>query len=290
MIYTKQANFSYPILRNGADDYSNAIFNLDVELGENQSDYILDIKIEISSVFLENLIKIGKAEMVLIIKSRDNQFYSLPSVGKRQITIPKTEISFSKKTAMQVMIKSNGIIDFKHNEELNEFYQEFKDELKVGPGVSLGFSSVIVFDGSQRKPFELFEKKLDPTINSDIEIQLGDEVITIIYKTKDMMFTDIPQNRNLTNPYIYIGLQKALMSFIINLKKDTESIEEGIDIEDITEIDCTTNLDIKLLTLLKEKQVRQLDFECLDQVIHLISDRILKKYVERVEDGYRSAN
>lgn len=282
MIYTKEANFPYPLLRNNSDDYCDAAFNLDVSLSENQENYLLQIESEISSDFLKKLIQKKQARLLLVIKSKDNQYHILPGIEKHILSIAKNKLSFIKnKTEMQLMIQSIEKISFSENMDLNGFYQPHRDQIGVEAGLVLGFSSVVSFDGSQKKPYDLFDKKLDSTIQSDIEIQLTDEVITIVYKAEAMMFTDIHTSRNLTNPYLYIGLERALMEFIITYA-DSQDIHEGVDIEELTMSEMKRPLDEKLLKLLKEKQVCELDLNSLDAVIYLISDNILKKYVDRV--------
>lgn len=59
-------------------------------------------------------------------------------------------------------------------------------------------------DGSQDKPYELFEKRVDGNIKSDIEIKIGEEAIMIIYKSPSLQFSDLPCGKELNYPYIYI--------------------------------------------------------------------------------------
>lgn len=48
MIYTKKANFPYPVLMNFTDDYIDARFELDVNIKDNTDEYIVDVTWEIS--------------------------------------------------------------------------------------------------------------------------------------------------------------------------------------------------------------------------------------------------
>lgn len=290
MIYTKQTNFPYPLLQNASNNYLNATFDLDVSLNENQDFYILNIKSEISSHFLINLISQKKARIMLVIKSKDSQFYELPNPEECELKISKNNLSFYKnKTIMQLIIQSLTKISFNNNEDINEFYKPHKNKIQVDKGWSLGFSSIVSFDGSQKNPFTLFEKKLDENIESDIEYRLTNEVITIVYKTQKIMFSDIPNNRNLTNPYLYIGLQKALMALITSNLEQQGDIDEGININNIDASNLSA-LDTKLFKLLKQKGIEELSFNSLDKVIHLMSDNILGKYVNRVGGLYNHAN
>ncbi len=282
MIYTQDANFPYPLLVNGTSDYVDSLFDFEItSLSENTDNYIFSISYEIKSGYLRQLIEEKKAQLFLIINSKDNQFHALDK-NFHNLPISKSRLSFSannKKTALQLMIQSCEDICFRDNSDLNPFYDEFKQEIIVKKGMALGFSNVIAFDGTQKKPHDLFEKKLDPNISSAIKIELSSEIIRVTYKDEAFQFSDFPQARNLNNPYLYLGLQKALINFLI---QNADNISEGI--EDILKLEVSdlTPLDNKLYTFMKEKRIKELNMENIDHVIHLISDSIIEKYVETV--------
>ena len=54
MIYTKRANFPFPLLTNTSDDYKKPKFDLDIELEENTNEFILSINADLSSTFIKN--------------------------------------------------------------------------------------------------------------------------------------------------------------------------------------------------------------------------------------------
>ena len=288
MIYTKQANFPYPLLRNDSDDYLDAIFDMDVTLGENNDDYLITITNNISSLFVKQLLISGQARLILVIKSQDNQFYSQPYREISEFKVPKLKLSFSKKTTMQLMIQSMQKISYSNNQELNEFYNEYRGQIDVDAGLALGFSDVVVFDGNLKKPFDLFEKKLDTTLSSDISISLTDEVIVIQYRDEATMFSEFPRNRDITNPYLYIGLTRALMAFLI-AHADKENIEDGVVISELNELELTP-LERKLYDLMESKGIDQLDMSSIDKIVHLISDNMLKKFTERIGALQNNAN
>ena len=89
MIYKKDANFPYPLLTNTSNSYDGCNFILDIELNENTYDYIIQINYDIESDFIKNLIDQNKAQLVLIVQSKDNKFFNIKQ-GQRQIHIPKT--------------------------------------------------------------------------------------------------------------------------------------------------------------------------------------------------------
>lgn len=285
MIYTKKANFPYPVLMNFTDDYQNAEFELDVNLRDNSDNYILDIAWSVSSLFIQDLLKRGKAVLVLIIKSKDNQFFFLKYGKKLQQIISKNKLSLNAKTVIQLMIQTRERVSFRENPDLNPFYDDIKAVISIEPGNVLGFSNTVIFDGSQQKPFDLFEKMIDSKINSDIEIRLGNETIIIVYKNESLQFPDVQRSRQLNYPYLYMGLQKALTAFILHANPDNP--DDGVIIEGL---DLPQNsLDIKLYNLMKAKNIAEISFNTMDEAIYQMSDNMITQYTDAVR-GLQNEN
>lgn len=283
MIYKKDANFPYPILTNTSNSYDNCSFILDINLEENTNEYIFEIKYDITSPFIEKLLKNGQATLVLIIQSKDNKFFNI-EYGQKTKSISKSRISLSKRTTIQLFIQSNEEINFKNNYDLSSFYEAFKDEIYVPKNSILGFSNSVVFDGSTNKPLELFEKKVNPNLKSDVKIEFCSETIIINYKNEALQFTDLPQSSTFNNPYVYMGLQKALYRFIVNNSEDHESV-------DLDEIEPPNDgLDFKLYNLMRKKKISELNIENIDEVIYSISDKMLEKYTAAVRRLYSDGN
>lgn len=283
MIYKKDANFPYPILTNTSNSYDNCSFILDINLEENTNEYIFEINYDITSPFIEKLLQNGQATLVLIIQSKDNKFFNI-EYGQKTKSISKSRISLSKRTTIQLFIQSNEEINFKNNYDLSSFYEEFKDEIDVPKNSILGFSNSVVFDGSTNKPLELFEKKVNPNLKSDVKIELGSETIIINYKNESLQFTDLPQSSTFNNPYVYMGLQKALYRFIVNNSEDHECV-------DLDEIEPPNDgLDFKLYNLMRKKRISELNIENIDEVIYSISDKMLEKYTAAVRRLYSDGN
>lgn len=283
MIYKKDANFPYPILTNTSNSYDNCSFILDINLDENTNEYIFEINYDITSPFIEKLLQNGQATLVLIIQSKDNKFFNI-EYGQKTKSISKSRISLSKRTTIQLFIQSNEEINFKNNYDLSSFYEEFKDEIYVPKNSILGFSNSVIFDGSTNKPLELFEKKVNPNLKSDVKIELGSETIIINYKNEALQFTDLPQSSTFNNPYVYMGLQKALYRFIVNNSEDHESV-------DLDEIEPPNDgLDFKLYNLMRKKRISELNIENIDEVIYSISDKMLEKYTAAVRRLYSDGN
>lgn len=279
MIYKKDANFPYPLLTNTSSSYDNCNFILDIELKENTKNYRFEINYEIDSVFIDNLLKEKQAQLILIIQSKDNKFFDL-DMSQKYVEIPKSRISLSTRTTIQLLIQSKNEILFKNNYDLNSFYETFRDDIVVPKNSILGFSNSVIFEGSQTKPLELFEKKVNPDLKSDISVELGSETIIINYKNENIQFTDSPISSVLNNIYVYMGLQKALYRFIINNSNGGEEVY-------IDEIEVPTDgLDFKLYNLMKSKMVEELNVENIDEVICLISDKIIEKYTSAVRGLY----
>ena len=283
MIYKKDANFPYPILTNTSNSYDNCSFILDINLEENTNEYVFEINYDITSSFVENLLKGGQATLVLIIQSKDNKFFNL-EYGQKTKSISKSRISLSKRTTIQLFIQSNEEINFKNNNDLSSFYDEFKNEINVPKNSILGFSNSVVFEGSNNKPLELFEKKVNPNLKSDVKIEIGSETIIINYKNESLQFTDLPQSSTFNNPYVYMGLQKALYRFIVNNSEDHEEV-------DLDEIEAPSDgVDFKLYNLMRKKKISELNIENMDEVIYSISDKMLEKYTAAVRRLYSDGN
>ncbi|MEX0083207.1 hypothetical protein [Clostridium butyricum] len=284
MIYNKDANFPYPIFSQKSDSYLNNDFTLSVELDQNSLNYKLILDYIIESDFIKELLRNKQAQLVLVIQSRDNRFINI-ELNQKEIEIPKTRLSLSKRTTIQLLIQSKREINFKYNMDLNSFYSEFKDEIIVPKNSLLGFSNVVIYDGSITKPFEIFEKKVDPSIKSDIKIEIASETIVIVYKSEELQFRSSILSNELNNPYIYMGLQKALFRFIVNNCKDEE---EEVNLE---EIDVPSNgLDLKLYNLMRRKLINDISFDNIDEVIYAISDKIINKYSNAIRRLHSDGN
>jgi hypothetical protein len=275
MIYRKDANFPYPVLTNTTTSYESSNFILDVELHENMRDYRFSINYELDSDFITRLLDRGEAQFILVIQSKDNKFFKIHPT-QTSIEIPKSRISVSKRTTIQLQIQAKDNINFKDNDDLSGFYQQFKDEINVPNNSILGFSNVVLFDGSSSKPLELFEKKVDPSLKSDVKVELGSETIIIHYRNEELQLINLPMSNTLNNPYIYMGLQKALLRFLVN-NGDGEQV-------DLDQIDMPIDqLDLKLYDLMKKKMVSEVGIDTIDEVIYAISDRIMEKYTAAVK-------
>ena len=283
MIYKKDANFPYPVLTNTSYSYENCQFILDVELHENNNCYRFKFNVDIDSTFMSHLLINKQAKLILVIQSKDNKFYDI-DLNDEYIDIPKSRISLSKRTILQLLIQAKEDISFSDNNELSSFYDELKKHIVVPKNSILGFSNTVLFEGSNRKPLELFEKKINPNLKSDIYIELGSETIIIHYKNEDLQFIDSPMSHTLNNHYVYMGLQKALYHFIVNNSQEGESV-------DLDEIEVPSDgLDFKLYNILKSKLVREVSIENMDEVIYLISDKILEKHAAAIKGLYKDGN
>lgn len=283
MIYKKDANFPYPLLTNTSNSYDGCNFTLDIELNENTYEYIFQINYDIESDFIKKLIRENKAQLVLVVQSKDNKFFNL-SLNETIKTIPKNRISLSKRTTIQLLIQSKEEINFKENNDLNIFYGSIKDQINVPKHSILGFSNSVMFDGSTAKPLELFEKKVDPNLKSEVKIELGSETIIINYKSDELQFIDSPVSSTINNIYVYMGLQKALYRFVNTYGGEDEEV-------DLEELDLPTDgLDLKLYGLMKSKMIKNVSLENIDEVICSITDRILEKYTSAVRGLYSNGN
>lgn len=283
MICKSNSKFPYPILSNVNSGYKNCEFIFDIELMENVDIYGFKVEYNIESDFINNLINEKKAEILLIVQSKDSKYFKVKK-NNDLIEIPKKRMSLSNRTTLQLLIKSKEKINFEQNDELNSFYKEFKNEISVSSSSILGFSNTIIFDDNINRPLDLFEKKVNQNIKSDIEIEIGTETIIINYKNEDLQFSSLRMSNTLNNPYVYMGLQKALYQFIINYGQDMG----GVDIDEM-EVP-TDELSIKLYNLMKSKMVFELNYENIDEVIYMITDKIIDRYAMAIRELSTSGN
>lgn len=277
MIYKKDANFPYPVLTNTTSTYVNPYFSLDVSLEENTTTYRFMLQYEISSLFIQELIRQHKATVIFIIQSKDTRFVRL-SPNQQYVDIEKSRISLNKRTTIQLQIQTTEDITFAFNNDLTAFYDQFKADILLSQNRLLGYSNVVVFEGSIQQPLVLFEKKLDETLSSDIKIELGAETIIIHYKKADFQFNGMQHSRNFNMPYLYLGLQKALQNFITEYGREEDAV-------DLMQMDVPeSGLDYKLYNLMTKKMVTEITTENIDEVIALISERLIEKYSTAVRE------
>lgn len=283
MIFSSEVSFPYPILSELNDSYKSNTFRMEVELNENTETYFFRISFQLPSSFLSNLIYKKKAKVYVVIRSIDNKLYEI-NKDTEVVEIPKSRISLNKRTSLQLFIRADEEICFADNYDIDQFYDLFKDKIIVPQNYLLALSNVVVFDGSIKKPFELFEKKISPDLKSDIQIELGSETIVIHYKNEDIQFATSSNSKVLNYPYLYIGLQKALIRMVDDL-----SLGEGIIY--IDDIEMPENgLQMKLINLMNAKKIEILSHDNIDEVIYKISDKLIEKYVQLVKGIQENGN
>lgn len=283
MIFTKEASFPYPILSGLSEAYQDNTFEIEIDLQENTNDYYFSFDYVIGSTFIQDLLNQKQAKLIAIIRSNDNKFFDI-NENNRTVIIPKTRISLSKRTAIQMMIRAEDTIFLKQNNDLIDAYSGMSEKITIPKHGLLGISNVVYYDGNIKKPYEIFEKKVNKDLKSDIQIELGVETIIIHYKSEDMQFPTHPNSKILNYPYLYLGLQKALMMMI-------EELSDGEGIICVSEIEIPENpLQTKLLNLIKSKKVEKVDYECIDEVIYKISDRLIEKYTHSMKGIQENGN
>ena len=139
MIYKKDANFPYPILTNTSNAYNNGKFLLTIGLDEIGNDYCFEPQYDMSSEFIKSQIQSENASLILIVQNKDTKFYEIDEKQKF-IKIPRERISIKEKTSIQLLIKAKEDISFSNNEDLSDFYGNFKESILVPKNSILGFS------------------------------------------------------------------------------------------------------------------------------------------------------
>ena len=278
MIYKKDANFPYPILTNTSNAYNNAKFHLVIGLDEIGNDYCFEPQYDISSEFIKSQIQSENASLILVVQNKDTKFYEMDQ-DQKFIKIPRERISIKEKTSIQLLIKAKEDISFINNEDLSDFYGNFKESILVPKNSILGLSNIITLNVI-KKPQELFEKKIDPNLKGPFEIELSNETIILKFKNENYQFVDIPNNRDLNNAYIREGLGRAVINFVIN--NGEENVVE-IDEIDPPEVE----LDFKLYNLMKSRNVKEVSLENIDEVVNIIGNNIIEKFTNAVRGLYK---
>ena len=283
MIYKRNANFPYPLLTNDSIAYKDNTFIFDCDLSIDNNNYIFSINVSIGSFFVKTLLLHKHASMYLIIDSTDSHYYLVEDYNHSVIKVPINYISLKKNLKLQLMIKANKTISFANNNDLIDFYHSFKDQINIHDENMLGFSNVIQFNGSMKKPMMLFDKRLDPNMKKDISFELGNENITIVFKKEEYELNELSDSRNLLNIYLYHGLYIALEQFIINnnLSDDNISLDSCIP---------NSDLDNKLLVLMQASSIQYLTKEDIEDVICKISDHLIEKYTHTVRSLNNNGN
>ena len=278
MIYKKDANFPYPILSSNTLAYEESDFTIKVSFEEDGDLYRFKIKTQLTSAFVESLLRNGKAQYLLVIQSKDTKFFSLDP-NNLQVEIAKNRMSLSSRTSIQLHIVAKSDIGFEHNYELNSFYDQLKDSIVVPKFSMLGFSNIVTFEGGMKNPLDLFEKRLDPNLSSAIKFELGSECIIIHFRDEDIQFQSMTRANAFMNPYLYTGLRIALERFISNYADEDDDV---VELSQMTQPEDL--LDFKLYNLMASKAVEELHVDNIDEVIGRISHQIIEKYVKAVKE------
>ncbi|CAD2071036.1 hypothetical protein JEOAER750_00137 [Jeotgalicoccus aerolatus] len=277
MIYKKGASFPHPVYYEDTSSYRDCVFDFDIQsVSEDRTHYIFTFEYELQSQFLKELLANNEVNLNIIIQSNDN-FFSKIHFQDKIIKIPKNRLSLNKKTLVQLQLQSRKDIYFAKNHELTTFYNEYKEDTIVPKNSLLGFSNTVRYDGEGNKPLLLFEYETDPTLKSEFKVDLRPETIVLIFKDDKYLMKEF--NKNLVNMYVYAGLSQALTLFINKYGKE----EEYVVLENLS-ISYDDVLDQKLYDLLESKQVIDVSLEEIDEVIYLITDNIVGKYVEAIRE------
>lgn len=281
MIYKKAASFPYPVLSNTSSNYTESEFNFDVvNLNEGIEFYNFEISFDLTSDFVKQLLSSGKASLVLIIQSQDNYVVEIKE-GDKYVSVPKNRLSLTSRTTIQLLIRSTDRVGFSTCNELDDFYEEIKDEIEIEKNNLIGYSNFVIFEGSESKPLDLIERKVDPFLSSAFKVELGPSTIILIFKDENYQLNGLTRNNSTMNMYIYEGLSRALFKFILDNQNDEDS-EEFIELNSLSE--QSTPLNQKLLDLMINKGIEEIELESIDRVVSIISNKIVEKFTYSIRE------
>lgn len=284
MIYSKDAVFPYPILSRTSSSYQENYFDFNVnQIEETEDSYIFPFEYQISSPFIERLLKDGKATLIFIVQSGDNYFERI-EYGKNSITLRKKRLSLSRRTKLQLHIQTLEEINLKEASDLNPFYYQFRDQIIIKKNSLLAYSDEVVFEGDEIKSVDLFEQSINSELEVPFKIEVTSEIIKLIFRDKKYNFSSGNLRKSVRNMYFYLGLNRALVGFIQEYGKE----EEFISLTEMQEPE--KDIHIKLRELMLNKNITELDFENLDIIIQKMSDGIIEKFVEGVKELDENGN
>lgn len=268
MIFKKDVSFPYPILAPFNEDYPDSLFDLDVnfELIEDDTLFRFQVTPNLTSHFLQQLLELKKAKYKLIISSHDSKIFDFDD-PEGFIDIPRNRISLKKKTQIQMALIATEEINFKHNNDLDDYYQSLKANVNIQKDHLLALSEVVNFNGELTKPFVLFKYEINPALESEIEFSMLGEFINIHLREKEFKYLHAPQNYH----YVYMGLQKALAQLIF----DNAAGESSLRIESFT---GSNPLQEKLRIYLEAKNVEEISLENIEKAIDKMTDKIMSKH------------
>jgi hypothetical protein len=223
------------------------------------------------------LLKQHKAKVVLLINSKDSKFYDV--LGNNDtIKIHKSRITLNTRTYFQLALVSQFNINFSKNSDLNDQYDTYKSDIKVGINQMLALSNVERYDGEIRKPYDLFKTVIMPELNSAINIDFEGEFIRIGLKDKAYNYESFPRRNQLRYHYVYMGLYKALSEYI-------RLFSNGEDMVILDQLEEPSDpLFRKLHRILITKCIERVKYDNIDKVIYDISDRIIEKHYEAIKE------
>lgn len=278
MIYSKDASFAYPLFANNNHSYRDNGFFIQIqEVVDSQDSYIIKYNLTIESEFISHLIREHQAQLILIIKSKDNSIYYI-DIDDTQLVIPKSRISFSEKTNLQVHIQALQDINFYHCNELNDFYQMFKNQIIIPKNNLIGYSNVSSIRNTGKNQIQLFKFATDETSKSDFKVDFDEDSIILIFKNEDFRLEGMVNNINIMNVYFYQGLYRAIFRFIqqnIGITGNVE--EESLFLSDVESYELD-NLNSVLYDLFETKGVEELSYDTIDDIIQAISPEILDRF------------
>lgn len=283
MIYKKLANFPYPILTSFNTGYEDGEFDMELKLDIIGNHFVFVITPIISSWFLIDLLNHKKAKMFMIVKDKSSAFYPLEYKNKMKIEIPINRLSIKDNPSIQLMIQSTEDISYENNNDLNPFYDAYKKDMMIEKGKLLGYSKVSQLMDFEKHGYDLFEILVDEDLNSEVDIRLETEVIKIVCKSAEIEFGGIENGNIYQYPYVYMGLQKALIAFL-NKYADEKNIEDAEIDFTIEQHVADEGLFIKLNKLMEAKGIEVLNFRNIDEVIFKITDHIIGSYAKMIGD------
>lgn len=275
MIYDKEVSFPYPILSFLSNDYIDNNFELYLSPLENNDYFEFKIDYQMSSDFIKKLIDDKLARIYLLISTKDSKFFEVDLITST-VKIHRSRITLNTRSFFQLAVVSATHLNYEQNNDLIDDYSEIKREINIDKNQIIALSNIERFDGEIKKPYQLFISQVDPNLKSAVKISIEDEFIYIKVRDQELLYKSFVRRKELNYHYVYLGLQKALLQFLIDEKTEQILIDEQDESND--------PFFRKLHRFLKIKRIKRVSLDDIDLIISIISDQIVEKHFKVIKE------
>lgn len=281
MIYSKNVSFPYPVYTNDSIEYRDPYFNFDItEIIEGEENYLLSLEINLESKFIKGLLDNDYASMLLVIKSNTSNYFEIKMESK-EFKLRKDKVNLYN-SQIQLLVITKNTINFSENRELNDFFDEYLNEIIVKKNSLIAFSNIQAYKKPDKNSLRLFSYRIDSHQIEDFKVNIRPDIIELLFNDERIIFNN--KYRNLLNMYFYNGISLAIINIFSTWLDNNQEVnlESYVRDKDI-DLRLEDSLENKLIELMLDKGIDLVSFDNLDSIIHRISNGLVGKFVKEIE-------